>query len=461
MARLLPENFTPEQLNIEIEEDFPNCTVVYYVPEKGDLQFSGMDSGEPDQRRKKIAIFNGQDHFVTIFPTITLPSHPDYLKQKYANISQILLEVDMDTAPYTKSEVVEQLELLPAGFIKDIRYGLGLTKEYNVIISTIEEHTKHQCFVIGEDKTGDTDYDCFYLNQHDYDEMRRCCNRITQRARKAARITKATATYNHIAYRLGVEQKPLPTNNDAISKMLRIKITNSDKQAAMNMVTEDKLAVKQTDSVTLAKLKSDIELVSLERLITSYEELLDNKRTKEDTWQALFNQNPFILSLAFGYPAIKISDQASVGGKRLSGSGEKITDYLIKNGMTNNLALIEIKKPSSALLNKTAYRGSVYCASTELTGSVTQVLDQCYQLQQNIATIKNNNRLYDIESYAVHCILIIGRLPVNDDEIKSFEIYRRNSKNVQIITFDELLLKLKQLHEFLSNDRDSDKDTSL
>lgn len=165
------------------------------------------------------------------------------------------------------------------------------------------------------------------------------------------------------------------------------------------------------------------------------------------------------MSLAFGYPAIKISEQASIGGKRLSGDGEKITDYLIKNGITNNLALIEIKKPSSALLNKTAYRGSVFCASTELTGSVTQVLDQHSQLQQNIAMIKNNNRLYDIESYAVHCILIIGTMPKDEDEIKSLEIYRRNSKNVQIITFDELLFKLKQLHDFLSNKDEQEEST--
>lgn len=218
----------------------------------------------------------------------------------------------------------------------------------------------------------------------------------------------------------------------------------------MSLVSEDKSAVEQTDTVTLTKLKHDIELVSLERLIESYESLL-SKRTKEETWQFLFNENPFILSLAFGYPAIKISDQASVGGKRLTGNGEKITDYLIKNDVTNNLAIIEIKKPSSALLNKTAYRGAVFCASTELTGSVTQVLDQCYQLQQNIATIKHNNRIYDIESYAVHCILIIGMMPASEDEKKSFEIYRRNSKNVQIITFDELLLKLRQLHNFLTD----------
>lgn len=450
MARLLPEDFRPEDLNIEIKVELPSCAVVFYLPSFDELKEAGLDTSNPNQYKRKVALFNKQEGFISVFPIFTLPTHPNYLKQKYEQVDVISVAVDFDLVPSTKDDVVELLQLLPLGFIKDIRYGLGLTKEYHPIISAIQGHTEHNCLAIDEKKTGDCDYECFYLNFNDYDEMRRCCNRITDRARKVARITKAAATYNHIAYRLGAEQKPLPTDNDAISKMLRIKITDTDKQVAMSMVAEDKSVVKQTDSVTLAKLKSNIELVSLERLIGSYEDLL-SKRTKEDAWQQLFNQNPFILSLAFGYPAIKISDQASVGGKRLTGSGEKITDYLIKNGITNNLAIIEIKKPSSALLNKTAYRGSVYCASTELTGSVTQVLDQCYQLQQNIAMIKSNNRIYDIESYAVHCILVIGEMPANEDKKKSFEIYRRNSKNVQIITFDELLLKLKQLHEFLSN----------
>lgn len=450
MAKLLPEYFSPEDLNIEIEEVFPNCTEVFYLPSISELEEAGIDSADPSKYKRKIALFSGQDGFISVFPIYTLATHPNYLSQKYDQINEIGIEVNLDSAPYTKGEVSECLQFLPAGFIKDIRYGLGLTKEYSAIISAIEEHTDHQCLLINMAETGDTDYECFVLNLNDYDEMRRACNRITERARKVARITKATAAYNHIAHRLGNEQKPLPTDNDTISKMLRIKITDTDKQAAMSLVTEDKSVVKQTDSLTLAKLKNDIELVSLERLIDSYEDLL-NTKTKEDTWQKLFNQNPFILSLAFGYPAIKISDQASVGGKRLTGDGEKITDYLIKNGITNNLALIEIKKPSSALLNKTPYRGSVYCASTELTGSVTQILDQCYQLQQNIAMIKNNNRIYDIESYAVHCILVIGKIPSDEDEKKSFEMYRRNSKNVQITTFDELLLKLKQLHKFLDN----------
>jgi len=451
MARFLPEDFSPEKLNIAIEEVFPNCTEVFFIPTQAELEIAGKGTEKPSQHRKSIATFSGQDGVISITPIITLPTHPNYLSQKYDQIESINVDIDFGLAPDTKEEVINCLQFLPSGFVKDVRYGLGLTKDYRFIISAIEDQTDFNQIWIGQEKTGwDFNRDIFNLNVSDFDEMRRNCDRITRRARQAAQVTKTATIYNQLAYHLGNEQRTLPTDNDAISKMLRIKINDTDKQAAMSLVVEDKSTVKQTDPVTLTKLKNDIELVSLERLISSYEELL-TKKTKEDTWQRLFNENPFILSLAFGYPAIKISDQASVGGKRLSGDGEKITDYLIKNGVTNNLALIEIKKPSSTLLNKTAYRGSVYCASTELTGSVTQVLDQCYQLQQNIASIKNNNRIYDIESYAIHCILIIGTMPSDEDERKSFEIYRRNSKNVQIITFDELLLKLKQLHGFLDD----------
>jgi hypothetical protein len=153
--------------------------------------------------------------------------------------------------------------------------------------------------------------------------------------------------------------------------------------------------------------------------------------------------------MAFGYPVIKVRGQASVGGRKLSGDGEKITDFLVKNSLTNNTAIFEIKTPQTAILNRTPFRDGVFTPSTDLSGSVNQALDQKYQFQKQIAQIKDNTRLYDIESYAVHCCLVIGRTPDGDDQKKSFELFRRNSKDVEIVTFDELLEKLKQLGAFL------------
>ncbi|WP_368900332.1 Shedu immune nuclease family protein [Mixta calida] len=450
MARLLPEDFSPESLDIDIKEVSADCTEVFYAPSLEELNYVGIETESAEPYRKRIAIFNAQDDSITLFPIITLPGHPRYFQPKYDQIIELVFETWIVDAPTTKDGVITCLENLPAGWVRDIRYGLGFTKDYRFIISAIENLTQHKKIIIGTGTTGNSSSDHFYLNIDDFHAMRRNCDRITRRSRQVAQKTKNIIMYNYIADKLGCKTKPLPVTNDAISKMLNLKISTTDKQAALHLVAGDKSVVEQTDSVTLTKLKNDIELVSLERLIENYESLLQ-KNAKEDSWQGLFNTNPFILSLTFGFPAIIIADQASVGGKKLSGNGEKIADYIFKNGATNNLAIIEIKKPSTILLNKMPYRESVFSASTELSGSTTQILDQCYRLQQNIAMIKNNNRIYDIESYAIHCILVIGMLPSEEDEKKSFEIYRHNSRNVLIITFDELLLKLKQLHIFLSN----------
>lgn len=199
-----------------------------------------------------------------------------------------------------------------------------------------------------------------------------------------------------------------------------------------------------------AQQMSRDETRKLERLITRYEEMIGQK-LKEQNWQAFFTENPFILSLAFGYPVIKVQDQASVGGCKLSGSGEKIADFLVKNSRTNNTAIFEIKTPQADLLNKTPFRRGIHKPSSELTGAINQALDQKYQFQTHIASVKHNSRIHDMESYSVHCCLIIGVTPSDKDQQKSFELFRGNSKDVEIVTFDELLEKLRQLRDFLES----------
>jgi hypothetical protein len=49
----------------------------------------------------------------------------------------------------------------------------------------------------------------------------------------------------------------------------------------------------------------------------------------------------------------------------------------------------------------------------------------------------------------VQCIVIAGREPATDDKKRSLELYRNNLRDVVVITFDELLRSLQNLHEFL------------
>jgi hypothetical protein len=195
------------------------------------------------------------------------------------------------------------------------------------------------------------------------------------------------------------------------------------------------------------ELQRDIELVTLERLIDKLDSLME-KQSTEPQWHNLFADNPFILTLAFGLPVIAIGDQVSVGGRTFFGAGEKITDFLVKNDITDNLALIEIKTPNTKLLGR-PYRLGVFPPSADLAGAVTQVLDQRYKLQAEFNAKKAASRRYDLEAYAVRCVVIIGTTPKEPDQKKSLELFRNSLHDTLIVTFDELLAKLRHLHQFL------------
>lgn len=452
------------QGKLVIEELSPNCSEVYFIPPDEKLAESGLDSGVAASYRVKILQINGQDGNVTIFPTNTLGGHNAFLKPKYDQVKRITL-ADMRpwnsafgrTVPISADEVMELLEELPAGFTKDYDYGLGLAKDYRFIIDAVEELSNCTEIVIAKSTpTGiASGSEVFNISATDFERVRKALNRITNYGRAAAQSVKEATAYNMLAIVLGLAKKPVRIGRHPLRKLITSAVQGEeplaeDEQAVvLNVIAKHTKSLAETKPESLAKLQSNIELVTLETLIKRYAAMM-GKKLKESSWQLFFNENPFVLNLAFGYPIIKVQDQASVGGRKLSGSGEKIVDFLVRNSLTNNTAIFEIKTPKAALLNKKSFRGGVYTPSAKLSGSINQVLDQKYQLQSQIAEIKNTSRIYDIESYSIHCCLIVGTMPSGVDQRKSFELFRRNSKDVEIITFDELLEKLKQLYEFLS-----------
>lgn len=195
--------------------------------------------------------------------------------------------------------------------------------------------------------------------------------------------------------------------------------------------------------------------MSLEELIQKFEEKL-SKNLNENHWQKFISDNPFILRLAFGYPISVFGEQVSVGGGKFNNTGGKLADYVLKLGLYGNISIVEIKKPGSRLLENTAYRGGVYAPSKDLSGSVTQVLDQKFWLHQEINQKKVRESINDLFAYAVQCIVIIGKSLEDQDRSKSFELYRNNLRDVFVITFDELLDKLRALHEFLKTGNQQD-----
>lgn len=467
MVRTFLRDSNIQKGELIVQELNQNRVEVFYVPSEDKLTQSGLEPAKANDYQVKlldVTLFPvgrwHHDTLITVYPTNTLGGHPEFLQPKYQQIKRIKLAnfFYLNLASKDSDGVLSLLQDLPSGFIKDYDYGLGFLKEYRFIVDAVEDLSDCTEIIINSHavSTGisQDDSTVFVISYQDFENARKLMNRIADRAGNAARSLKRNAVFNLLADRIGEKEKPIQLGRHPVTRLVTqaaqsdAYLEEADQEAVLNVLSKNTRVIAETKPDKLVKLQNDIELVTLEVLIERYGTMLQ-KRLREDRWQEFFNENPFILSLAFGYPVIKVKDQASIGGRKLSGSGEKITDFLVKNSLTNNTALFEIKTPQAGLLNKTAYREGVFTPSPDLSGSINQALDQKYQFQKQIAQIKEASRVYDIESYAVHCCLIIGVTPTDSDRQKSFELFRRNSKDVQIVTFDELLEKLRQLHSFL------------
>jgi len=110
--------------------------------------------------------------------------------------------------------------------------------------------------------------------------------------------------------------------------------------------------------------------------------------------------------------------------------------------------LVEIKKPNSELLGKEEYRNGAWELGHELTGGVSQLQANCSKWEKEGAqTEENKEALLKEQIFTVQPkgILVIGQTSQLDTIFKrnSFELFRRNTVNPEIITFDELYERAK------------------
>ena len=303
----------------------------------------------------------------------------------------------------------------------------------------------------------DEESKAFCISSKDLDKVRRTIERTMRNSQTAAQSVNYGATRNFFAEIVGKPVIPIRTGRSPLRRSIteavlrgEASLSDDEEEEVLDVVARNTKSMAMSRPDKLATLKKDIELVTLDRLIERYQEMMQTKLT-ERHWQEFLNANSFILGLAFGYPIVKVRGQASVGGHKLSGKGETIADFLVKNSLTDNSAIIEIKTPQTMMLNKSAYRGEIYPPSGQLVGAVNQALNQKHNFEREIARIKDNSRLDDIESYSVRCCLVVGTMPADENKKKSFELFRGNSKHVEIVTFDELLEKLKGLRDLLTS----------
>lgn len=400
-----------------------------------------------------------------IHPIYTIPTHIRYLRPKYEQVHTITVETSSLRQYLGAPDVEAILETLSPGFVKDFAYGLGLLKDCNRLIRLIEENTACDEIIFTDGNSSTVDGTTFRLGVERFSAIWTEITRINSRGNRASSRVKDVFVNNNLASTLGLPATEYSLGRHPDSRVIAMaadgvdKLSNIERDALVKVIASESAVIAESTPQKFQQLKRDIELVNLDRLIDVYSDSLNRDET-EPYWQRFFDDNAFALQQVFGAPMVSVQSEARVGGRGLAGNGDKIADYLFKNSLTNNVALVEIKRPTTQIIDNREFRGGVFGPSTELNRAVTQVLDQAYSLTKNLTGLKESSRQWDLESYAISCFVVAGRTPSSSEpqRQKSFELYRANSRNVTIVTYDEILEHLQLLRNFFAPTTPSTKE---
>ena len=348
---------------------------------------------------------------------------------------------------------------IPRGFYKNWKKGYGATKVYLPLFRELENRYDINEIVIGKDIKNKIDKKnkIIYINYNDLDKHYTTADSLLKEQRQeqnnlAINILSKIFPRN-IRNKNKDEYIPGSLKRYITTKLNLEKLSDDDKNAILDLISELPDFFYLQDKQKILDTKEMIDKYYIEDVVKEFEKIINIKQKKEtkqleEKWHKFFEEYHWIFSQLFSTPAIFYRSKAYVGGKGFDNANGKIVDFLYHNELTNSLAIIEIKTHLSKLLKSSQYRGSdVYPMSEDLSGGIAQVLDQKDNLQKEFIDLKKGEK---VESYNPKCILVIGMVKdLTEEQQKSFELIRSNSKDVEIITFDELFQKIKGLKKII------------
>ena len=212
-------------------------------------------------------------------------------------------------------------------------------------------------------------------------------------------------------------------------------------------------ALRELQSNALIKLNENISIERLYRVISLIEENLDND--KESFWQdTVFEKNQWVLSQLFASPCTIFKEKAYVGGKSVENLRGNICDFLYQNKISNNVIIIEIKTPKTKIIQD-KYRNT-FSLSYEMSGAINQVINYKDSLMKAYNSL-NSNGSKEFSAFNPKCVVVIGSISsLSSNQVACFENYRNCLNNIEIITYDEILTRLKDIRNVFLYDQPSD-----
>lgn len=216
-------------------------------------------------------------------------------------------------------------------------------------------------------------------------------------------------------------------------------------------------SITKKDVVALGYRKR--QLVVFQRMLedpTYIDELKERKNcTDESLWQQFFEKNPWIFGYGLNYVySAQLNErrlEQVVRGYNVSQSGKRVDALLKTKAIVSTLCFVEIKTHKTALVASKPYRKSCWAPSNELSGAVAQIQGTVSSASEvlfgklQLTDSGGFPTAEEVFNFQPKSIVLAGNLSqfcgghgVNQDQLRSFELFRRNTIQPEIITFDEL-----------------------
>ena len=188
--------------------------------------------------------------------------------------------------------------------------------------------------------------------------------------------------------------------------------------------------------------------------LATFEQQLQANSWSEFQWENFFWSNQWIFGYGLRYQFLGLEQrQAGYGGESYKGVGKQRGEFLARTaGYESFTVVVEIKRPQTPLFGEREYRRGVPAFSSEFIGGVSQA-----QVNSRTWDTEGSRRATDRElletrrifTVAPLSILVIGSLSQLEkfERRQSFELFRRNVHNPDILTFDELFDRAKYIVE--------------
>jgi len=211
--------------------------------------------------------------------------------------------------------------------------------------------------------------------------------------------------------------------------------------------------INNQDLVNTGYRKQQLELfrkLLYQNGIDEYKIQIRKTNTKDEiAWHHFFTTNEWMFGYGLDYRFQGIlQKEFHASDTSAAGKDGVISDYLL--GDKRFTTFVELKLPSTELFGARKNRSNSWKLSNKLIDAYSQILEQKasgqIKIEQTKELLDDFNHEITQRSYDSRTILIIGcwdeiandHKGIKSVKEKTFELFRRDSRNIDIITYDEL-----------------------